>query len=155
VLVALSDPVGSLPDVGLLPLHAPDAVHDVTFEDDQVSVAVWFAVTEAGFADSVTFGVVLEPPLPPPPPPPPQAVSSRRRVSSVTAPATRFSVCVRARDVVTVFRLFTATKSFMGSSLDCHSPQSARVSPCMRIHVTCAVMPLSGVPELRKDEHGL
>jgi hypothetical protein len=56
VLVAFSVPVEALPDTDLLPAHIPDAVHDVAFVEDQVSVEVLPLITDAGLAESVTVG---------------------------------------------------------------------------------------------------
>lgn len=43
----------SLPEVALVPLHAPDAVQEVAFVEDQLSVDVPFTLTAVGFALSV------------------------------------------------------------------------------------------------------
>jgi hypothetical protein len=56
VLFAVSADVVALPDVARDPLQAPEAVHDVPFDDDQLSVDVPPLVTEAGFALSVRVG---------------------------------------------------------------------------------------------------
>jgi hypothetical protein len=45
-----------LPEVARLPLHAPDAVHELALVDDQVSVALLPTSTVVGFAESVTVG---------------------------------------------------------------------------------------------------
>jgi len=55
--VALRAPVPWLPDVALLPLHAPDAAHDAARDVDHVSVLLPPALTAPGLADSVTVGV--------------------------------------------------------------------------------------------------
>ena len=56
VLVTVIDCVVWLPDVGLDPLHAPEAVQDVAFVDDQDNPLVAPEATEAGFALRVTVG---------------------------------------------------------------------------------------------------
>ena len=52
----MSAPVLCEPLVGLLPLHAPEAVQEVAWVEDQVNVALPPLVTEVGFAVSVTVG---------------------------------------------------------------------------------------------------
>src|SRR5262245_43199759 len=71
VFAAESAPVDSVPDVARDPVQPPDAVHEVAFVDDQVSVDVPPVVTLVGFAvrDTVGAGGLLPPSLPPPPPP--------------------------------------------------------------------------------------
>ncbi|HKQ25235.1 MAG TPA: hypothetical protein VJT81_12405 [Burkholderiales bacterium] len=56
VLVAVSEPRVSLPDVALLPDQAPEAEHEVAFVDDHVSVDDPPLVTDVGFACSDTVG---------------------------------------------------------------------------------------------------
>jgi hypothetical protein len=56
VAFAESAPVEALPDVARLPLHAPDAVHAVAPDEDQVSVDEAPEVTEVGLAESCTVG---------------------------------------------------------------------------------------------------
>lgn len=60
VLVLASAPVDWLPDVALVPDQAPEAVHEVAFADDQVSVEDTLAFTVAGLAlnESVGAGFV-------------------------------------------------------------------------------------------------
>ena len=56
LLLALSAPVDWLPEVVLLPDHAPEAVQEVALVDDQVSVEDAPLATEVGFAVSDTVG---------------------------------------------------------------------------------------------------
>jgi hypothetical protein len=56
VLLAVSTPVASLPEVALLPDHAPEAVQEAASADDQVSVEDPPLATEVGFAVSDTVG---------------------------------------------------------------------------------------------------
>jgi hypothetical protein len=56
VEVVLSDPVLWLPESALLPLQAPDAVHDAVRELDQVKVLLPPELTELGLAEIVTDG---------------------------------------------------------------------------------------------------
>ena len=63
----------SLPEVALEPDHDPLAVHDVAFEEDQVSVYVshWSRVVAEPEIVTVTCaGAGADGALPPPPPPP-------------------------------------------------------------------------------------
>lgn len=53
---AVKAPVDAVPDVALVPLQLPDAVHDVAFVEDQVSVAAEPATTAEGATVSVTVG---------------------------------------------------------------------------------------------------
>jgi hypothetical protein len=64
-----------LPLVGSLPLHAPPAVHDVAFAEDQLKVALLPEIMVEGLAEKVTVGtepevmvkvavLATEPPLP-------------------------------------------------------------------------------------------
>jgi hypothetical protein len=53
-LVVVSAPVDSLPEVALAPDQPPEAVHDVAFVEDQVSVEVPPLATDVGFAASET-----------------------------------------------------------------------------------------------------
>jgi hypothetical protein len=48
--------VDSEPRTGMLPDHAPEAVHDVAFAADQVSVELLPLITELGFALRLTLG---------------------------------------------------------------------------------------------------
>ena len=70
----------SLPEVAFVPLHEPEAVHDVALVEDQVSVEVPFTLTDVGEAEIVavgaggggggvvvTFTVTERPTVPPPP----------------------------------------------------------------------------------------
>jgi len=52
----VSAPVTWLPEVALLPDHAPEAAHDAALLLDQESVDVPPEATTAGLADSVTVG---------------------------------------------------------------------------------------------------
>jgi len=56
VPVADSAAVASVPLTGLLPDHAPDAVHDAAFSADQVRVELLPLITELGLAESLTVG---------------------------------------------------------------------------------------------------
>jgi hypothetical protein len=56
VLGDVSAPVLSLPDVALVPVHEPEAVHVVASIDDQVSVAAWPEFTIVVLTESVTVG---------------------------------------------------------------------------------------------------
>ena len=56
VEVALSAPVLWLPESALLPLHAPDAVHEAVRELDQVRVLLPPELMELGLAEIVTDG---------------------------------------------------------------------------------------------------
>jgi hypothetical protein len=56
VLVMVSGPRGSLPEVALLPVQAPEAVQEVAFAEDQVSAEDPPLVTDVGFAASDTVG---------------------------------------------------------------------------------------------------
>jgi hypothetical protein len=55
-VVVVSAAVGSLPEVALAPDQPPEAVHDVAFVEDQVSVDDPPLVMRAGFAVSDTTG---------------------------------------------------------------------------------------------------
>jgi hypothetical protein len=56
VLVMVSGPRASLPEVALLPVQAPEAVQEVAFAEDQVSAEDPPLVTDVGFAASDTVG---------------------------------------------------------------------------------------------------
>jgi len=56
VLLAVSAPVDWLPEIALLPDHAPEAAHELALVDDQVSVDDAPLAIEVGFALSVTVG---------------------------------------------------------------------------------------------------
>ena len=56
ILVSLNGPTLSLPDVGLLPDHAPPALHEVALVVDQLNVEVPLALTVVGLAVSVMVG---------------------------------------------------------------------------------------------------
>jgi hypothetical protein len=68
----VSAAVGSLPLMDFAPLQAPDASHEVAFEEFQVSTEVPPEAMETGVLSSVTVGVtftvteagLLEPPAP-------------------------------------------------------------------------------------------
>jgi hypothetical protein len=75
VLVLVNTPLDSLPEIGLLPDHAPEAVQEFASVDDQLSVEELPLTTEAGFAVSDTVGtgavtVTLADALAVPPSPP-------------------------------------------------------------------------------------
>ena len=55
VVVAMGE-TDCVPLTALLPLHPPEAVHDVALVDDHVSVEDWPAVIDAGEAEMVTVG---------------------------------------------------------------------------------------------------
>ena len=54
--LAVNAPVDAVPEVALVPLQLPDAVQDVAFVDDQVSVAAEPETTADGATASVTVG---------------------------------------------------------------------------------------------------
>ncbi len=54
--LAVSVPVDSLPEVNLVPVQAPEAVHEVALVEDQVSVESAPFAIDAGFAVSDTVG---------------------------------------------------------------------------------------------------
>ena len=56
MLEVINAPLDSLPEVGLLPNHAPEATQEVAFVDDHVSVEDPPIATELGFAESDTVG---------------------------------------------------------------------------------------------------
>ena len=56
MLELVNGPLDWLPEVALLPDHAPEAVQELALVDDQVSVEDAPLATEAGFAESVTVG---------------------------------------------------------------------------------------------------
>jgi hypothetical protein len=56
IVVALSAPVDWLPDVAFVPVHPPEAVQELAFVEDQLSVALLPAFTVVGLADNVTVG---------------------------------------------------------------------------------------------------
>jgi hypothetical protein len=59
VLLAVSAPVDWLPEVVVVPDHAPEREQEVAFVDDQVSIEELPLATDAGFAviDTVGAGV--------------------------------------------------------------------------------------------------
>jgi hypothetical protein len=59
-----SAPVEAVPDVALLPVHAPLAVQLVAFVDDHVSVLALPLATPVGLALSVTVGACVTVALP-------------------------------------------------------------------------------------------
>jgi hypothetical protein len=78
LLVLVSAPVGSLPEVAFVPDHAPVAEQEVAFVEDQMSIEEPPLVTDVGFATSDAVGTdehvaaagqPSESPLPPPPQP--------------------------------------------------------------------------------------
>ncbi len=56
VEVAVIAAVAWLPDVALLPLHAPEAVHEVALVDDHVSVELPPLSTVVGLAERLIVG---------------------------------------------------------------------------------------------------
>jgi hypothetical protein len=56
VVVAASAPVTWEPEVGFVPLHPPEAVHEVALLEDQLRVAVPPAATSDGVAVNATVG---------------------------------------------------------------------------------------------------
>lgn len=54
----VSVPVDWLPDIALAPDHAPEAVQEFAFAEDQVSIEVPPLVTVVGLAESDTVGAV-------------------------------------------------------------------------------------------------
>ena len=68
-IVTVSDP-----EVPFVPDQAPEAEHEVAFEDDHVSVELEPTDTEVGLAEKLKLGagdvgvVGVDPPPPPPPP---------------------------------------------------------------------------------------
>ena len=64
----------SLPEVALVPDHAPEAVHDVAKDEDQFMVIDSFIEISVSEAEIDTEGLGTDALPPPPPPPPPQEV---------------------------------------------------------------------------------
>ena len=56
VLELVSAPLDWLPEIALLPDHAPEATQELALVEDQVSVEAPPLATEAGFAASDTVG---------------------------------------------------------------------------------------------------
>jgi hypothetical protein len=56
VEVCVSAPVDVLPEVVRLPLHAPEAVHDVAPLEDQLSVDALPELTVVGLAERLSVG---------------------------------------------------------------------------------------------------
>jgi hypothetical protein len=56
IVVALSAPVDWLPAVAFVPLHPPEAVHELALVEDQVSIELPPAFTVVGLADNITVG---------------------------------------------------------------------------------------------------
>ncbi len=56
MLVAVKAPVDCVPLAALAPDQAPEAVQDVAFAEDQVSVELAPVVTDAGLALTITVG---------------------------------------------------------------------------------------------------
>jgi hypothetical protein len=90
VVVAVSGPTCSVPDVAFAPVQPWDAVHAVAFVLDHVSVAVWPEVIDGGFAEIVTVGLAPGADFPPLPP---QPESTAARPSTVTNPMRR-PICI-------------------------------------------------------------
>jgi hypothetical protein len=78
---AFRAPVLSLPEIALLPLHPPEAVHDVALVDDQVKVLLDPLLTEVGAADKLTVGAAGGGLPPEESPPPPQATRAATNIS--------------------------------------------------------------------------
>lgn len=57
MLLAVSAPVDSLPEIVLLPDHAPEAVQEAASVDDQLSMEEAPLAIEVGFAVSDTVGI--------------------------------------------------------------------------------------------------
>jgi hypothetical protein len=84
VLELVNAPLDWLPEIGLLPDHAPEAMQEVASVDDQVSVEDPPLATDVGFEASDTVGTGGGGVLPPEPagadsgaPAPPQAAHAR------------------------------------------------------------------------------
>jgi hypothetical protein len=60
VVLADNVPVDCVPEVALPPVQPPEAVHEVAFVEDQVSIELAPAVTEVGLALSVAVGAGVE-----------------------------------------------------------------------------------------------
>ena len=56
MLVLVNAPLDWLPEIALLPVHAPEATQEVASVDDQVSVEDPPLATDVGFAASDTVG---------------------------------------------------------------------------------------------------
>ena len=56
-LELVNAPLGSLPEIALLPDHAPEATQEAASVDDQLSVEDSPLATDVGFADSDTVGI--------------------------------------------------------------------------------------------------
>ena len=56
-----------VPLVAFVPLHPPEAVHEVALVEDQVTVEILLDVTLVGLAEIVTVGAGMLPPEFPPP----------------------------------------------------------------------------------------
>jgi hypothetical protein len=94
-----------LPEVALLPDHAPEAAHEVALVEDQVSMEDPLLATDVGFAASETIGDggggVLPVQFAGVDPPPPQAViatasrgtSSRVRICRIAIPLNDAMMC--------------------------------------------------------------
>ena len=75
VFPGVSIEISSDPLVDLVPLHPPEAVHDVESEDDHVKVAVEPTSTETtSETKDAIFARIAGAPPPPPPPPPHEAI---------------------------------------------------------------------------------
>ena len=67
----------SLPEVALVPDHAPEAVHDVAKDEDQFMVIDSFIEISVSEAEIDTEGLGTDALPPPPPPPPPQETNRK------------------------------------------------------------------------------
>ena len=90
MVVAVSGPTCSVPDVAFVPVQPWDAAHVVALALVHVSVVVWPDVTEGGFAERVTVGLAPGGGLPPLPP---QPVSKADRPRAATNPMRR-PICI-------------------------------------------------------------
>jgi hypothetical protein len=95
----VSVPVDWLPEIALLPDHAPEAEQEVAFVEDQVSIEDPLLVTDAGLAarDTVGDGGKSTPPVQfaGSDPPPPQAVIARASRGTSGDVSVRSDMCIR------------------------------------------------------------
>jgi len=100
LLLAVSAPVDWLPEIALVPDHAPEAVQEVASVDDQASIEDPLLATEVGVAANVTIGDggADTPPaqLAGSAPVPPQAAIARARNGTSGRARVRGEVCIRA-----------------------------------------------------------
>ena len=104
LLLALSAPVDWLPEVVLLPDHAPEAMQEVALVDDQVSMEDALLATDAGLAASDTIGKggrgALSAQLVGSDPEPPQAAIAKATRGASRDASVRSDVCIRISDSV-------------------------------------------------------